>query len=214
MDIKQLIDHVERSFELAEKNESKLTEEILKINGWIGLKTRHFYNNLCNINLNYLEIGTWTGSSFISCLYENPINAIGCDNWTGIEHGSTPILELRDGFFNNTNKYLKNNFKFLDKDCFLIDENDIFSIYDSVDIYLYDGDHKEENHKKSITYFSKMLSKYSIIIVDDWSWETVRRGTFEGIQESNLKIHKKFEKFCENDSQNYWNGIAVFICEK
>ena len=37
---------VEKSFKNAENNISKLTDEILNLDGMTGIKTRHFYNNL------------------------------------------------------------------------------------------------------------------------------------------------------------------------
>lgn len=51
---------IENAFENAEKNISKINDEILHIDGMSGKKTRHFYNNLLNIeDARYLEIGTW-----------------------------------------------------------------------------------------------------------------------------------------------------------
>ena len=56
--------HILKSFENAEKNISKITNDIIMIDGMTGIKTRHFYNNLINYkDSRYLEIGTWKGSS-------------------------------------------------------------------------------------------------------------------------------------------------------
>jgi hypothetical protein len=67
----------------------------------------------------------------------------------------------------------------------------------------------------------KFLSKYSIIIIDDWrndgGWNTVQRGTYDGLNESGLIIHEKIEiitKQEETGSEEYWNGFAIFVCEK
>ena len=63
------INHVNKSFENAENNVSKLSSEILSLDGMTGNKTRHFYNNILNIDdARYLEIGTWKGSSLCSAM--------------------------------------------------------------------------------------------------------------------------------------------------
>jgi len=67
-----LIKHVQFSIGAAEKGLSNLNENILNIHGMSSAKNRHFLNNICNFPyVNYLEIGCWKGSTFISALYEN-----------------------------------------------------------------------------------------------------------------------------------------------
>jgi hypothetical protein len=211
-----LIKHVENAFKMANDNQSKITDEILEIEGMSGNKTRHLYNNICNIDdANYLEVGTWKGSSFISSLYKNNINAIAIENWSQFNGPKNEFLQ-------NVNKFCsKNKFNFLEKDSFSITIEDILPTYNSVDIFLYDGCHKYESHKKAITFFQKFLSKYSIVIVDDWrndaSWECVQRGTYDGFKSSNLKIHHQIEAITHQEStgrSEYWNGFGLFVCEK
>jgi hypothetical protein len=56
--------HIELSFQNAEKNISKITQDIINMEGMTGINTRHFYNNLLNMpDARYIEIGTWKGSS-------------------------------------------------------------------------------------------------------------------------------------------------------
>ena len=56
--------------DLIEKTDSKINEEIIKLEGMTGTKTRHFYNNLLSSIENpvYLEIGTWKGSSLCAAM--------------------------------------------------------------------------------------------------------------------------------------------------
>jgi hypothetical protein len=80
--LEQLIEHCRSSVDNSNNNISKLTSDILSMDGMSGNKTRHLYNNICSLNnANYLEIGTWKGSSFISAFYKNEINPIVIDNW-------------------------------------------------------------------------------------------------------------------------------------
>jgi hypothetical protein len=214
--ISELISHVENSIRLSQNNESKLKEDILNIRGMSGKKTRHLYNNICNLDgINYLEVGPWAGSSFISAIYKNNITSLAIDNWSEFD-GPKDIFEK------NMNTFCSDmNYKFIEKDSFTINKNDINGVFDSVDIYLYDGCHKYESHKKAITHFIPFLSKYSIIIVDDWrddgEWSRVQKGTYDGITESGLIVHKKFEIITrqeETGPDEFWNGFGIFICEK
>lgn len=211
--IQDLINHVKKSFDSSEKQESKINQNILNIDGMSGVKTRHLYNNICSLtNANYLEVGSWKGSSFISAMYKNNINGIAIDNWS--EFGG-PRVE----FLNNCNKYINDqNYKIIEKDCFNLNKNDINNFYEYADIYLYDGIHNYESHKNAITYMLPFLSKYFILLVDDWSLDSVnvKSGSLDGFIESKLIIHYKLE--IEDDQtkggiQGYWNGCGVFVCE-
>lgn len=74
MEVDRIIEHVKHSVHLAYHNQSKLSDDIMLLDGMTGTKTRHLYNNICSMGYrNYLEIGTWKGSSFISALYHNNI---------------------------------------------------------------------------------------------------------------------------------------------
>jgi hypothetical protein len=151
--LEQLINHVNLSVENANNNISKLTPEILSTDGMSGNKTRHLYNKICSLNnVNYLEIGTWKGSSFISALYGNDINPIVIDNW--VEFNGP-----KNEFISNVNRFCPDKkFNFIEKDCFKVTDDEITSIYDSIDIYLYDGAHDYESQRKAITYYKHLFS--------------------------------------------------------
>jgi len=215
MDLSVLIEHTKDSIEKAFNNISNISNDILTMEGMTGNKTRHLYNNICNLNgSTYVEVGTWKGSSFISAMYKNENTyGISIDNWS--EFGG-PKGEL----INNVNTYLVNmNVKLIDKDSWLINETDINK---PIDIYLYDGAHTYEDQKKAITYYHKFFSKYVIIMVDDWTcdWVDVKKGTLDGISEMNLKVHYSHEIGLVTTSSHhsggdtFWNGCGIFVCER
>jgi hypothetical protein len=75
--MEELRAHVEGAFEKAERGESKITPEIIEMEGMSGIKTRHFYNNLLNrTDARYLEIGTWKGSSVCSAMCGNQAKVV------------------------------------------------------------------------------------------------------------------------------------------
>lgn len=215
--LEQLIEHANVAIEKSKKGLSKLSDEILRMEGMSGHKTRHLYNNICSLKgINYLEIGTWKGSSFISSLYHNDINAIVIDNWKEFDG---PKIE----FLSNVEKFCSGaSFKLIEADCFKIEDDDILKVYDSIDVYLYDGAHDYDSQKKAITYYSHLLSKYSIIIIDDFrsdtpNWANVKKGTYDGIAKAGLKVHYATEIITYQElsgASEYWNGFGLFICER
>mgnify|MGYP000886217178 CR=1 FL=1 len=79
----KLLEHTQTAIIDAENNTSKINSDILSIDGMTGVKTRHFYNNLLNIDdARYLEIGSWKGSSVCSAMYNNNAKIVCIDNWS------------------------------------------------------------------------------------------------------------------------------------
>ena len=183
--------------------------------GMSGTKTRNLYNNICSMGFkNYLEIGPWKGSSFISAMYHNNVFGYCVDNWLSFG-------EPKDEFLDNITKYLKKeSFKIIEKDCWTLTQNDIPN---PIDIFLYDADNTYESHIKAITYFHKFFSKYVIIIIDDWvciDFPYIKEATLCGLTEMNMKIHFQEEIGLVNTRQyhksldTFWNGCGIFVCER
>ena len=79
---KKFIKKIHDSFRYANNKESKINNDILDIEGMSGVKSRHFFNNICSCDdTRYLEIGSFHGSTFSSALYKNKIQAVAIDNW-------------------------------------------------------------------------------------------------------------------------------------
>jgi hypothetical protein len=198
----------------AENYQSKLTDDILNMEGMSGLKTRHFYNNLLEYpeGARYLEIGTWKGSSVCSAMYKNENANVTCiDDFSEFEG---PKQE----FLNNFEKYKITNSKFIDSNCWNVDLDD-----SKFNFYLYDGAHEYEDHYKAISNFIKYMENEFVFLVDDWNLKRVRDGTFDAIRDLGLSIKFKQEILLTNDdshtpseeARNTWhNGIGIFILLK
>lgn len=205
---------VENSFANAENNISKITNDIISMEGMSGTKTRHFYNNLLNTNdARYLEIGTWKGSSVCAAMCNNKANVICIDNWS--EFGGP-----KNEFLENFNKFKgNNNATFIEDDCYKVDVTKL----PKFNIYMYDGNHSNESHYKALLHYYECLDDIFIFIVDDWNWEDVRNGTLNSIQKLNLKVlyEKEIRLTWDNSvtpepllSKTWWNGIYVAILQK
>ena len=226
------VQHIEKCLNLSDNYNSKLSSEILNIDGMSGKKTRHFYNNLCSIeNARYLEIGTWKGSSICSAMYNNKMACLAIDNWSE----TIPPLEkfhfsssnsAKNDFLENFNKFKgENNATFIEANCWDIDVSKLGKF----NIYMYDGNHTETSHFQALNHYLPCLDDKFIYIIDDWNWESVRNGTISSIKKNNCKILYKKEIFTNNNKHPSWgpglgdragkngdwhNGICIFVLTK
>jgi hypothetical protein len=203
-----LIEHLEDSVFKSIREKSKITQEILNIDGMSSAKGRHLLNNLCSLpDINFLEIGSYEGSTSIASLYNNNINYTIIDNFKlGIEH--------KDKLINNFTKYLGYNPNLIDDDCFSFNPKDR-GIKD-VNLYFYDGEHEEIDQYSALVHYYDCLSDEFIYVVDDTNYPPVLLGTFRAIQEKKLKIkwHRTLFATHNGDFANYWNGMYVAVLSK
>lgn len=206
--------NIEIAFQNAEKNISKITNDIIAMEGMTGTKTRHFYNNLLNReDARYLEVGTWKGSSVCSAMCNNNATVVCIDNWSEFQGPKYEFLINFEKFKGN------NNARFIENDCFKID----VSTLPKFNIFMYDGNHTNESHYKALLHYYNCLDDIFIFIVDDWNWKDVRDGTINSIQKLNLKVlyEKEVRLTWDNSvtpepelSSTWWNGIYVAILQK
>ena len=210
----QLIKHIENSLANADNYTSKVTDEVMRMEGMSGKKTRHFYNNICSMDgSRYLEIGTWKGSSICSAMCNNKMTCVAIDNWS--EFGGPKTEFLRNfGIFKGNN-----NATFIENNCWDIDVNTIGKF----NIYMYDGNHTETSHFQALNHYLPCLDDEFIYLVDDWNWRQVRDGTLNSIKEINFEILYQKEIRTTNDNSladpcrlnsDWHNGISIFVLKK
>lgn len=216
--------HVKSCVLDAMNNKSRLRPGALAVQGFSGAMTRHFYNNVVRFpssvglknKVTYLEVGTYAGSTLISALQgnEDKVSAVAIDNWSQFNGP-------RDVFWKNMAEHTSatRDIMMFDRDCFQVAAAEVRS---AADVYLYDGAHDKESHRRGITHFADFLSDVSIVIVDDWNWKDVRDGTAQGFEEvkDRLKVYGRLEIRHTMDNQHtsqplasrmFHNGMAVFV---
>lgn len=207
-----LVKHVQNSIANAEKGQSKLSAEVLNMEGMSSPKVRHLLNNLCSLpKISYLEIGCWKGSTWISSLYgngENMVSAVAIDNWS--EFGG-PEKEFKS----NCAKFLKSlNYTCYSMDCFSVNPTTI--VKKPVNIYFFDGEHRFEDQERAFTHYDSVLERTFIAIVDDYNWGQVREGTQSAFKKLGYKI--LFEKWLpadfNGDREQWWNGLYIAVIKK
>lgn len=210
---------IQTAFENAEKGISKITPELIEMEGMTGTMTRHFYNNLLSYeDARYLEVGVWRGSSVCSAMCGNKAKVVCIDNF--IEFDGPPWGDIRKEFNNNFNKYKGDNeARFIESDCWKVDVSQL----PNFNIYLFDGGHKEEDHYNSLMHYYDCLDDTFIFMVDDWNWERVRSGTKRAIDILNFKVlYEKEIRLTWDEShtpqpqsgQTWWNGIYITVLQK
>jgi predicted O-methyltransferase YrrM len=211
----EIVEHVKECIKNAENNISKINDDIIRYEGMTGTKTRHFYNNICSLpNANYLEIGTWYGSSAISALYQNNINATLIDNWSQF-NGKRSILESALQRFNT-----ESTVKIIEKNCWEVDRD----ILPEFDIYMYDGAHSYTDQYRAISYYNKVLKPNCIVMIDDWNWSDVRKGTLDAFSDLGIDFLFRHEiilpekdlmtERSHHGKHTWWNGIGIFVLNK
>jgi len=207
MDIAAFVDD---SIARADAEQVTLPAELLALTGMTGTKTRRFYNAICSRpNTSYLEIGTWHGSSSVSALYSNEVDATFIDNWSqfgGSKDVLVSALETYKG---------KSTYRLIESDAWTVDHSKL-GMYD---VYLYDGGHTYDDQYKGISHYIQHLNDGCIVMVDDWNWTDVRKGTLDAFRDLNIEIvHTRellttvthFDLSRPADAP-WWNGIGIFV---
>lgn len=151
----------------------ELPAELLMLDGMSGRKYRALINNLIGSidDARYLEIGVWKGSTLCSAVYGNSVRALAIDNWSEFDG---PASE----FFTNLGRFRgEASVSFLDTDFRDVDYRTIGKF----NVFLFDGPHTYEAQRDGLLLTRDALDDEFVLIVDDWNWEAVRRGTFDAI---------------------------------
>lgn len=203
-----LVAHCEAAVQLALEGASRLTPEVLALEGMTGTKTRHLYNNLCNLpGCRYLEVGCWKGSSTVAALYGNDATGTAIDNWS--EFGGP-----KDDFHRVVDSLLPpGQLHFIDADCWEALDGELPG--GPFLVYMYDGGHSAEDHRRAITCAAKHLERRCVVVIDDWNEPCIRQGTEAGLAEAGATVVSKRELFTAGNgiADGFWNGVAVFVID-
>ena len=227
----QATDHIKKSLALTQLLRSKIdNKDIIAMEGHSGSKTRAFYNNLLNTNnpLNYLEIGSYMGSSFISAMYKN-LNA----NGIAVDNFDVKYCLNQEESDKRYNAFLENISKFLTHGEKIIHLKQDFRDLDleslpKLDVYLFDGDHCEQDQYDALKLMYPAFADICVVIIDDYNQLSVQSGTEKAFSEMPDKIpfnvnFKHIITYTTDGSQTpkwsvafkeFWNGMGVFVLEK
>lgn len=207
-----LADTVHDAMRRALNGNSKINTDILSMEGMSGRKYRVFINNLIEMmdNPRYLEVGVWRGSTMCAATNGNRVRAVGIDNWS--QFGGP-----RDDAMENIARY-GSGVEILDEDYAKVD----FASLGRFDVYFYDGPHTDIHQQNGIVLAQPALDDQFVLIVDDWNWSCVRRGTVAGLAASGLRLVYSIDIRTAPDDQpsdygnpgDWHNGYFIAVCSK
>lgn len=237
------MDQINSAHTNAEKRISKITSEVIDIEGYTGIKMLHFFNNLLDMNdSRFLEIGTWKGSITSAAMCENASDIVCIDNWCQTNYCETN----RNGdIYQSRKKFSKNLAKFTGRNNVTFTESDWEKVYSDTiskrNIYFYDANYPLSEHRKCLQHFLPILDNIFIYIVGDWDFSDVRNGIRGMINDLQLEVlyeKKIYNKNHEKQSQltieeqiltkstynsklyhefmknNWWYGLCILILKK
>jgi len=187
--------------------ETRLTNKALRMGGMSSRWVRNLLNKaVSTAGVRYLEVGVWHGSTFYSALCGNkPDYALAIDNFTQFG-GST------DRFLENMSD-IGTPFELVNSDCFKVE---LSGVNKKFNVYFYDGGHEYEDQRNALTYYQSVLDDEFLLIVDDYNWPEVRRGTQDGIKLCGMTVVAERELFSRGneDTSSWWNGIYLAVLRK
>lgn len=206
-------EHIDISIEKALRGESNIDKDILSIRGFSTPTMRHLFNNLCNIDgCNYLEVGLYCGATFCSSFNKDTIS-VGIEDFSQDFGVDTVKNELLSNIESNKSK--SKSVKLIEGDCFsdsILNENFKFNIL------FWDGEHSFDNQKKAVSHFLNYMDDTFILIIDDFSWEQVSKGTLDGLKSISDKINiingRKIFGDRFNDDHVWHNGLYIALITK
>lgn len=208
---------IEQAIENAYKEQSKLTPEVLALEGMNSPKVRHLLNNLGAISTGYFEIGSWKGASFCSTMVGNK-NLVGLANDDFSEFDKNKEAQIK--FLESAQALIEeSNWVLVTENCWKLKDLQYVVLGNFVpDLYFFDGNHSEESHKQAVVQFFPMMADRFVFVVDDFGKEgsgfhQVQTGTRKGLEfmSKQYRVVKEWEL---PKSDGFWEGIGIFLIER
>ena len=192
-------------------------DRILEIVGMSGRKYRRLINRYVALSKapRYLEVGSWAGSTACAAIHGNQVGITCIDDWS--QFGGP-----RDAFFKNIEAASNPGvaFSFIESD---YREVDFAALGPPFSIYLFDGPHSRQEQYDGVRLAQSALAETFLLIVDDWNWEQVRKGTLDAIADEKLRLHLSVEIRTSQDNSHptsamqfsdWHNGYYLCACRK
>lgn len=221
----RLCRHADRAIARAEAGRSKLPSSVLELEGYSSPTVRHFLNNLCSFAAaNYLEIGTWKGSTLVAAAYGNAGRFTAVDDFShcAVESGEDG-RDAREKLRRVRRRFRRQcRVTFHEADCWswkLLDR-----LPRAVNVYFYDGPHSFDDQYRAFAHFEPVLARRYVAVVDDWNRPHVRQATRDALAQVGHRLVWEREMFTRGwfrqyltgawEGVHWFNGLFVGVLEK
>lgn len=199
--------HIGNAIMRAQKGESAIAPWVLKVTGFSTPTMRRLVNNLMDVKkkLVYLEAGAYCGGTACAAVSNR-------ENVTGYvyEDFSQPfdLPDVEAQLLANLAK--TENLTLIEGDFFKSELPEA-----TVDVFFYDGEHSEEAQSRALPRIVDHLSDVSLMLVDDFNWGSVSKGTKAGFAAVKDKVEVAARWILEGekkaDDEIWHNGLAIFL---
>lgn len=210
--------HIDEAIARSLRHQAFHDAGVIGISGFSTRVIRCLFSNLVHLpkpDPVYVEFGLYAGGSFCSALSNSPTLTA----W-GVEDFSQPFG--KDGVFDelrqNLGRYIPQA-----KEVFIVNQ-DAFSLDvrewgTTADVISYDAVHDQWAQREAWSkLIEPLVGERACVIIDDFSWETVRAGSREGIADvsGKLRVAREWLLFGDkpNDDVRWHNGVAAFLLER
>lgn len=187
---------------------SKIPHEVANLKGFSSPKIRHLLNNLCSYDpCNYLEIGIFTGSTFIPAIYKNECKAIGIDNYSQFQKEQMGY-DAREILNQNLLKFGSDlgQYEIQNKNCF-----DYSFDLPKPNVFMYDGAHDAQATQTGIEVYGKAAHQPFILIVDDIELDpSIWEGFKKALNSFTIHTYKELKK-SEGFHEGLWVGVVEAV---
>lgn len=176
----------------------RLTEEILWMDGYTSPAQRSFLNALCNHPAvgTYLEIGIFQGASLLAAAYHNKGNFVGVDNF---------CEGTRQAAYANLRGVP--NVRVVEGDIWHMDSN----LLPVPDVLFFDANTSDSASSKVLLFGGLYLPTDFIVIVDNWSYATVRQRFHAAIQELDWTVFAGYQFLSADDCHIHDFGSGWYV---
>jgi len=190
---------------------------LLQLEGMSGRRYRALANEYvrCARPQRYLEVGSWSGSTACSVLWDSTMPVTCIDNWS--QFGGP-----REEFVANTKRArpkAADSLTLIDADFRQVD----LTTLGSFDFYLFDGPHSAEDQYDGVARYLPVLTETFTLFTDDWNWADVRAGTRQALRDNGVKVIAEIQvRTSDNNVHPQWsrqrsewhNGYFFAVCSK
>jgi len=163
----------------------------------------------------YLEIGTWKGLTLFSAALNNHgKNCIGCDKFRFYGQFTGWGFLAKKAMNENIRRFMPRSATIRFHHMKSEELFDRKLVKAPVGIYFYDGDHSFNGTRDNLISAFPLLSKKSVLLVDDWNDPVIRGATFCALKDQNIEVLWQQELAGNHSQDGWWNGLGVFYIQK
>lgn len=220
---RRLVAAVQHALDTAYLNQSRATG-LRK--GYGGVAFRHFMNAMGSIaDVRYLEVGTFNGTSLFSFVEGNHKTigkVVAIDSWDpgNVPYSEDNVRDIRDGVIAALELYEFDSIvTVIERDCWQVNAKEVIAaLGGKAHVYFYDAGHSASDHYAALPQFLSVMENTFVLIVDDWSWTSVKRGTYSALRSLPLEVIAELSidtiKSEPHFNLQWHNGVGVFVINK